>query len=69
MTASEQFGYNLREHRLRLGLTQQELGDRCELHRTDICAFERARRAPTLPMIVRIARGLDVAPARLLDGI
>jgi transcriptional regulator with XRE-family HTH domain len=65
----EQFARNLRDQRLRLGLSQEALGELSGLHRTEISLLERAGREPRLSTIVRIARALEVAPARLLDGV
>jgi transcriptional regulator with XRE-family HTH domain len=65
----EQFAINLRSHRHRVGLSQEALGDLCGLHRTEIGLLERAGREPRLSTIVRIARALEIAPAKLLDGI
>jgi transcriptional regulator with XRE-family HTH domain len=65
----EQFARNLRQQRERLGYSQEELGARCNLHRTEIGLLERAGRDPRLATIVRLARGLGVAPADLLAGI
>lgn len=67
--AHEQFARNLRQQRLRVGLSQEALGELCGLHRTEISLLERAGREPRLSTIVRIARALRVVPASLLDGI
>jgi transcriptional regulator with XRE-family HTH domain len=66
---TELFARNLRKHRQRLGLSQEALGYRCELHRTEISLLERAERDPRLSTIVRLARGLAIAPAELLEDI
>jgi len=39
------------------------------LHRTEISLLERAQREPRLSTIVRLARGLEVRPSELLNGI
>jgi DNA-binding XRE family transcriptional regulator len=65
----DRFARNLREQRLRSGLTQERLAYVCNLHRTEISLLERGEREPRLTTIVRLARGLDVAPAVLLDGV
>ena len=38
------FARNLRRQREKAGLSQEALGDRCELHRTEISLLERAAR-------------------------
>ncbi len=66
----KQFATNLRHHRERLGISQEELGDICGLHRTEICLLERCRRSPRLETIVALAKGLKLSsPAELLEGI
>lgn len=65
----ERFAANLRRERRRIGLSQEALGDACDLHRTEISLLERAGREPRLSTIVRRARALRLAPADLLKGI
>jgi transcriptional regulator with XRE-family HTH domain len=66
----QQFATNLRAHRIRAGLSQEALADRCDLHRTEISLLERCKRSPRLETIVILARGLDLSsPSELLDGI
>lgn len=65
----EQFAKNLRQARLGLGFSQEELAERCRLHATEISRLERAVREPRLSTIVRVAQGLKIAPADLLSGI
>jgi len=66
----KQFAKNLRYHRERLGLSQEELGEICDLHRTEISLLERCRRSPRLETIVALAKGLKLnSSADLLDGI
>ncbi|MBA3560099.1 MAG: helix-turn-helix transcriptional regulator [Gemmatimonadaceae bacterium] len=69
MEARERFARNLRAERERRGLSQEALGHVCGLHRTEISLLERAGRDPRLSTIVKVARGLRVPPASLLDGI
>lgn len=69
MHPTEQFSRNLRSERRRLGLSQEALGALCDLHRTEISLLERGQREPRLSTIVRLARGLGIAPRDLLDGV
>lgn len=69
MDARKQFACNVRVNRLRLGLSQEALGDRCDLHSTEVSRLERAVREPRLSTIVRLAQGLEIAPGELLAGI
>ena len=69
MEAHQHFARNLRRHRLEAGLSQEGLARACRLHRTEISLLERGAREPRLSTIVRLARGLKIAPADLLEGI
>lgn len=65
-----QFGDRVRELRQARGWTSQEaFANHIGLDRTYLSAIERGRRNPTLDIIVKIADGLDVAPAELLSTI
>lgn len=63
------FATNLRRCRESAGLSYDCLGDRADLHRTEIGKLERAEREPRLTTIVRLAAGLGVSPCHLLEGI
>jgi transcriptional regulator with XRE-family HTH domain len=65
----DRFARNLREQRVRVGLSQERLAYACNLHRTEISLLERGEREPRLSTIVRLARGLGVPPGALLEGI
>jgi transcriptional regulator with XRE-family HTH domain len=66
----QQFAENLRAHRERLNLSQEELADICDLHRTEISLLERCKRSPRLETIVVLARALGLSSAgELLTGI
>jgi transcriptional regulator with XRE-family HTH domain len=67
--ARDIFAQNLRRERLRAGLSQEELGFGSDLDVSEISKLERSTRDPRLATIVRIARALEIRPARLLDGI
>jgi len=60
------FGQNVRNERLRQGLSQEELGIRAGLHRTYIGMIERAEKNITLTNIEKIALALNVNPSDLL---
>jgi transcriptional regulator with XRE-family HTH domain len=67
--ATQVFARNLRRQRERAGLSQEALGDLCDLHRTEVSLLERAGREPRLGTIVKLARALKIRPADLLDGV
>jgi transcriptional regulator with XRE-family HTH domain len=59
-------GARVRERRLARGLTQAELGQKCELHRTFIGSVERGERNVSILNLRVIARSLRVHPSELL---
>ena len=50
-------------------ISQEELGFRCDLHRTEISLLERGGREPRLGTIVKLAGSLDTTPEQLCEGI
>jgi len=69
LSPQERFAANLRRARTEVGISQEELGHRCNLHRTEISLLERAGREPRLGTIVKLAGALDTTPAELCTGI
>lgn len=69
MEPHEQFAANLRRIRQQAGLSQEQLGFAADIHRTEVGFLERGDRDPQLKTIVKLARGLGVAPAVLIEGI
>lgn len=55
------FGAAVRAHRLRLGLSQEDLAERAELHRTYVTDVERGARNLSLESISRLARALEIS--------
>lgn len=64
---TKRFGDSVRRARLRVGLTQEELADKCGLDRSYIGGVERGERNPTLSVIEKIAVGLGVSIRSLFD--
>lgn len=62
------FGENLRRTRRRVGLSQEELGWRSSLHRTEVGLLERGARTPRIDTLIKLACAL-VEPGVLLAGI
>src|SRR5215207_3528473 len=53
-------GRAVRELRARRGLSQEELGFRCDLHRNYVGAIERGEINPTFRVLLKLGRGLQV---------
>jgi transcriptional regulator with XRE-family HTH domain len=63
------FGENLLRCRRRAALSQEELGFRASLHRTEISQLERGIRLPRIDTLIKLAGALEVDPDELLDGL
>ena len=63
------FGGLVKQHRTRLGISQEELGFRSNLDRTYISGIERGVRNPSLTAIVSLANGLDLTISELLEHL
>lgn len=68
MQPADLFARNLREARIARGLTQEQLAGRIEMD-AQYGKIERGAVSPSVNTLVRIARGLEVAPAELLRGL
>jgi len=64
-----QFGEKVKEERLRLGLSQEELASRAGVHRTYIGMIERAEKNITLENIEKIAKALNSKISEIFKGI
>jgi transcriptional regulator with XRE-family HTH domain len=69
MSVAKRFGENLARCRARVGISQEELGFRASLHRTEVGQLERGVRLPRIDTLVKLAGSLDVDPADLLAGV
>ncbi|WP_077122014.1 helix-turn-helix domain-containing protein [Agrobacterium rosae] len=68
MGIRETFAANLREIRVKRGLSQEELAHRADIHRTYVSSLERCQYSATIDMVETLARILDVEPADLLKA-
>ena len=62
-------GDRVRDRRTELKLTQQELGDRCGLHRTFVGSVERGERNLSILNLRQLAAALRIPLAELLAGL
>jgi transcriptional regulator with XRE-family HTH domain len=63
------FGRALRSRRTRLGVSQEEFADMCEMDRTYIGGIERGERNLSLVNIEKIARTLEISLSDLFRGV
>ncbi len=64
------FGANLRQARKQADLSQEEIGFRASLHRTEIGLLERGARVPRIDTLIKLATALGVRiDCALLTGI
>jgi transcriptional regulator with XRE-family HTH domain len=69
MEPRERFALNLREVRTERKISQEELGNRTDLHRTEISLLERGQREPRLGTIVKLAGALEATLEELCGGV
>lgn len=70
VAVGRRFGRNLRAARMQIGLSQEQLGFRAGLHRTEIGLLERGARVPRVDTLLKLAAALGVSiRCPLLDGI
>lgn len=65
----DEFGRRVREARQKLGLSQEELGERAGLHRTYIGHVERGEVNPSFKNVLLVAQALAVDPGDLIAGL
>ena len=59
------FGKKVRDERIRLGLSQEQLATKANVHRTYVGMIERAEKNITLENIEKIAKALDLSISEL----
>lgn len=62
-------GAAVRARRRALGLSQEGLAERADLHMTYVGMIERGERNPTYTNVLRIARGLGCTVSALVEGL
>jgi transcriptional regulator with XRE-family HTH domain len=60
------FGRKVRAFRDKLGLSQEQLADKCGMDRTYISGIERGLRNVSLKNIVLLSEALEIQPSQLL---
>ncbi|KZL48077.1 helix-turn-helix domain-containing protein [Nodularia spumigena] len=62
---NQRFGKAIRRRRRELDLSQEELAERAEIHRTYISSIERGQRNPSLENIEKLTKALDISISEL----
>ena len=62
-------GKEIARLRTRIGLSQEELGFRAEVHRTYISQLERGLKSPTLSMMLKLSRALKTSASKLVATV
>ncbi|MDY7007803.1 MAG: helix-turn-helix transcriptional regulator [Cyanobacteriota bacterium] len=62
-------GSLIKQRRIKLGISQEELGFRSKLDRTYISGLERGVRNPSLTALVSLADGMGISVSELLDNL
>jgi transcriptional regulator with XRE-family HTH domain len=65
----QSFGKHLARLRHARQWTQQELSNRCGLHRSYIAGVEAGRRNVSFKNLLRLAQGLEISPDHLFDAL
>ncbi len=66
---AQMFAENLVCARGGADLSQEELGVRASVHRTEISQLERGLRVPRIDTLLKLAGGLATSPCELLAGM
>lgn len=69
MKIEEALAITLKNHRMKLNLSQEELAHRCDLDRTFISLLERGKRRPTLTTVFILSKNLDIKPSIFVKEI
>lgn len=64
-----QVGQNIRAERKRIGITQEALAERCDMHPVEVGRAERGTRDLRVSTIAKLARGLGIPACELLRGV
>ena len=65
---SKDYGNYIRERRLKMGLTQEEVAEQLGINQVSYGRYELGLREPTLEFIVKIAEILHFKPGEFFDN-
>ena len=69
MTINKQLGARIRYLRQQKNLTIEDLALEAEINRNYLCDLERGTRNPTVMILNKIAKALDINLSTLFEGI
>ena len=69
MTVNKQLGYRIRYLRSQKGLSIEDLALEAEINRNYLGDLERGTRNPTVVILAKIAKALEIDLATLFEGI
>lgn len=67
MEIQARLGQNVRRLREAKGWSQEDYADRAGIHRTYVSDIERGKRNPTVAVVEKLAKPLEVSAGTLLD--
>lgn len=67
MDIRSRLGQNVRRLREAKGWSQEAFAEEAGIHRTYVSDIERGARNPTITVVEKLARSLEVRPGALLD--
>ncbi|WP_431218706.1 helix-turn-helix domain-containing protein [Leifsonia xyli] len=67
--AAELFGRRVREARIALGMSQEDISNLADMHVTNYGRVERGEANSELHTIVRLATALNIDPGELMSGL
>ena len=67
--AAQVFGQRVREARIALGMSQEDIANLADMHVTNFGRVERGEANSELHTIVRIATALNIDPGQLMAGL
>ncbi|WP_285115762.1 helix-turn-helix transcriptional regulator [Leifsonia sp. fls2-241-R2A-40a] len=67
--AAQVFGRRVREARIALGMSQEDIANLADMHVTNFGRVERGEANSELHTIVRIATALNIDPGQLMAGL
>ncbi len=63
------FGINVKSQRLKRGISQEELAEKCDISRNSISLIETGKLNPTIIKVVDIANALNISVESLLADV